>query len=100
MSEAVTPVRYLQSISHIQPGRVLRRIYFSNAYLQRTYISWPLVRKSVNKNQLRFFRSSRSAVDHIPMAGLRVFDLLDNLDKDFSYYKNELSHVGNYDMSV
>jgi hypothetical protein len=34
MSEAVTLVRYLQSISYTQSGRALRRIYFSDAYLQ------------------------------------------------------------------
>ena len=48
MSEAATPVRYLQSISYTQSGRVLRRIYSSNAYLQSSipqlaltfFVSW------------------------------------------------------------
>jgi hypothetical protein len=31
ISEAATPMRYLQSISYTQFGRVLQRIYFSNA---------------------------------------------------------------------
>ena len=34
MSEIITPVHYLQSMSYRQSARVLRRFYLSNAYLQ------------------------------------------------------------------
>ena len=69
MSEAVTPVRYLQSISNTQSSRVLRRIYFSNAYSQLSMHQ--LVGMLVYKSHSRFFTLARSrcGVDHITMSG-------------------------------